>query len=202
MGVTFFTNVEAIVGIEERIVDTLRGGHREYDVVVKLKDGTLQKIEIKAWDPKPKGVYNPNYMGDMLFFSLRGKTHKKLTEKDIGELKSSGLSAEELQDIVNNGGQLFEDLGQSLKKVINPLSGKVDKDKLPNIEHFWVFDGRVTSEIKADMVNRFIKRLESDDALFEVFKRSALNGINKNFIDDLEAADIKSVLSTLIKINS
>lgn len=188
-----------IVNVEARVAGQLKGGAREYDVVI-TKAGKTENIEIKAWDPAPKDVYNPAYLGNMLFFSLRGKTNNQLKDKDLAELKASGLPAEELQAIVNESGQLFEDLGQSLRKVVDD-KGNIDANKLSTIEHFWVFDGRLTSDKKTDMINQFMAKIKGDKALFEVFKREALKGNKEDVIDKFAPKDLQILLEAMIKTN-
>lgn len=105
------------------------------------------------------------------------------------------MSADEIQDIVDAGGQMFEDLGQSLRKVINS-DGEIDPSKLDDIEHFWVFDGRLTSDIKGDMIDQFIDKLEKNDALLQTLKASV------SPLADIDVDDVARVLTQMIRVNA
>lgn len=190
---------ETIVGIEARVVGDIKVGvAREYDVVVKTADGKTEYIEIKAWNPEVRGVLNTDNLANMLFFSLRGKTGKKLSDIEYKQLQDAGLSPEEIQDIINSKGQLFEDLGQAVLKSYDSSLGIINPNLLNEIDRFWVFDARVTPSMKTEIVERFSELVASNGPLTDLLSQAARLPPGKSLSED----DVIGVMKAMIRINT
>ncbi|WP_156312631.1 hypothetical protein [Marinagarivorans algicola] len=96
---------------------------------------------------------------------------------------------------------MFEDLGRSLRKVVDPLDGSIKREKLGKIEHFWVFDGRLTPAKKDDMIKKLIENIKGEKEFFEVFRAKALEGLKKESVLKVKASQLEAVLNAMIKTN-
>ncbi|WP_394201787.1 hypothetical protein [Marinagarivorans algicola] len=96
---------------------------------------------------------------------------------------------------------MFEDLGRSLRKVVDPLDGSIKREKLGKIEHFWVFDGRLTPAKKDDMIKKLIENIKGEKEFFKVFKGEALKGFDDKNIKKINVSQLEAILNTMIRAN-
>ncbi|WP_394201779.1 hypothetical protein [Marinagarivorans algicola] len=96
---------------------------------------------------------------------------------------------------------MFEDLGRSLRKVVDPLDGSIKREKLGKIEHFWVFDGRLTPAKKDDMIKKLIENIKGEKEFFKVFKGEVLKGLKDDDIERFSPKNLEILLDAMIKTN-
>lgn len=182
-----------IVGFEVPVDNVIRnGGARKFDLVVEESvDGVWiqRRVEVKAWNPQ-----NPELIAKFAFLNIRGK---KLTDLEIEQFAQKGISPSEIQNVVNDRGQLFEDIVVNLRKATNS-QGKIDLQKVKQLERELYFDGRMDAQKRQDFVYELKDLIIEDQSILNMIKGT----IGKEIQDeDLQNA-IYVVLNKMVKANA